>query len=99
MDKSSALGFHHKLNKNIAFPDIILKDRQITYVSELKVLGAWINCNLNWDLCAENLLKKSSNVCFAIRTFRPSVNKNVLRTMYFAYFRSSLKYGILFWGN
>jgi hypothetical protein len=56
-DKSLALGFHHKLNKNIAFPDIILQDGKITYASQLKVLGAWINCNLNWDLHAENLLK------------------------------------------
>jgi hypothetical protein len=30
-DKSLAFGFHHKLNKNIAFPDIILKDRETTY--------------------------------------------------------------------
>ena len=28
--KSLALGFHHKLNKHVVFPDIILKDRQIT---------------------------------------------------------------------
>ena len=94
-----ALVFPHKLNKNAAFPDIILRDGQITYASQLKVLGAWINCNLNWDLHAENLLKKLSKLCFAIKTFRPSVNKNVLRNMYFQYFQSALKYGILFWGN
>jgi hypothetical protein len=35
-DKSLALGFHHKSNKHIVFPDIILKDTQITYISELK---------------------------------------------------------------
>jgi len=28
-DKSLAFGFHHKLNKNIVFPDITLKDGQI----------------------------------------------------------------------
>jgi hypothetical protein len=38
-DKSLALGFYHKLNKNIAFPDIILKDGQITYASQTKVFG------------------------------------------------------------
>jgi hypothetical protein len=87
------------LNKSIAFLDIILRDGQITYASKIKVLGAWINCNLNWDLHAENLLKKLSKHCFAIKTFRPPVNKNELGTKYFAYFQSSLKYGILFWGN
>jgi hypothetical protein len=30
-DKSWALGFHHKLNKHIVFPDIILKDTLIMY--------------------------------------------------------------------
>jgi hypothetical protein len=35
-DKSLALGFHHELNKHIVFPDIILKGRQISYVSETK---------------------------------------------------------------
>jgi len=53
-DKSLALGFPHKLNKNIAFPGIILKDGQNTYASRLKVLGAWRNCNLHWDLHVEN---------------------------------------------
>lgn len=31
-NKSLALGFHHKSNKHKAFPDIILKDRQVTDV-------------------------------------------------------------------
>jgi hypothetical protein len=33
-DKSVALGCHHKLNKHKVFPDIVLKDRQITYAPE-----------------------------------------------------------------
>jgi hypothetical protein len=32
-DKSLAVGFHHKSNKHIVFPDIILKDKQVTDVS------------------------------------------------------------------
>jgi hypothetical protein len=39
-DKSLTLGFHHKWNKHIVFPDIILKDTQITYISELKFWGS-----------------------------------------------------------
>ena len=33
IDKSLALGFHHKSNKHIVFPGLILKDRQVTYLS------------------------------------------------------------------
>ena len=98
-DKSWALGFHHKLNKNIVFADIILEDGQITYTAGTKFWAVWLNCNLNWDLHMENLFKKLSKLCTAIITVRPSVNKNVPRTMYFSYFHLSLKYGILFWEN
>jgi hypothetical protein len=87
------------LNKSIVFPNKILKDGKITYASETKLWGVWLNHNLNWDLHTENLLKKLSELCFAIKTLRSSVRKNVLRTRYFAYLHSSLKYGILFWGN
>ena len=101
-DRLLALGFHHKLNKNVVFPEKILKDRQITYTSKTKFLGVWLNHIFNFDnldLHAENLLKKLSKLCFVIKTLRRSVNKNVLRTMYFAYFHLSLKYGMLVWGN
>jgi hypothetical protein len=56
-NKLLAFGFHHKWNKNIVFPDITLKDGQITYASETKFLGIWLNQNLNWDLHVENLSK------------------------------------------
>jgi len=52
-----ALGFHQKLNKNIVFQDIVLKDRHITYAYVTKRLGLWLNHNFNWDLHAENSLK------------------------------------------
>jgi hypothetical protein len=40
--KSLALDFHHKSNKHMVFPDIILKDRHLTYVSEIIFLGVWL---------------------------------------------------------
>jgi hypothetical protein len=57
------------LNKNIVFPDIKPKDGQTTYTTETKYWGVWLNHNLNWDLHAENLSKKLSTLCFAIKTF------------------------------
>jgi hypothetical protein len=98
-DKSLALGCHHKLNKQIVFPGIILKDRQITYVSETKSLGAWLDNNLNWDFHVEKLVIKLSKLWFAVKTIKSYVSKYILKTMYFVYMHSCLKYGILFWGN
>jgi hypothetical protein len=98
-DKSLALGFHHKLNKHIVFPDIILKDRQITYASKTKFLGAWLDHNLNWDLHVKKLVIRLRRLCYAIKTIKSFVNKNLVKTMYLTYMHSFLKYGILFWGN
>jgi hypothetical protein len=61
--KSWALGFHHKLNKHIVFPDIILTDRQINYVPETKFLGVWVDHNLNWDFHVGKLVIKLSKLC------------------------------------
>jgi hypothetical protein len=96
-----ALGIHHTLNKHTVFPDIILKDRQIAYVSKKKCLGVWLDHNLNWDFHMEKLVIKLSKLCFAIKTIKSFINKIIVKTMYFAYMHSALKYsyGILFWGN
>jgi len=40
-----------------------------------------------------------SKACYAIRTIKPFMMFNVLRTVYFSYFHSLLSYGIIFWGN
>jgi hypothetical protein len=71
-DKPLALGFHHKLHKHIVFPDIILKDIQIPYVSETNFLGVWLDRNLNWDFHVEKLVIKLSKLCFAIKTIKSS---------------------------
>jgi hypothetical protein len=76
-----------------------LKDRQITYVSETKFLGVWLDHNLNWDFHEEKLVIKLSKFCFAIKTIKSFVNKHIVTTTYFAYMHSSLKYSILFWGD
>jgi hypothetical protein len=77
----------------------IRSHKQITYVPETKFLGVWLDHNPNWDFHVGKLVIKLSKLCFAIRTIKSFVNKNIVKTMYFAYMHSSLKYGILFWGN
>jgi hypothetical protein len=97
-DKFLALGFHHNSNKHVAFPDIILKDRQITYVSETTFLGVWLDHNLNWHFNVVDLIIKSSKLCFALKTIKSFIKK-ISKPCIFAYFHSSLKYGSLIWGN
>jgi hypothetical protein len=60
----TGISFHHKSNKHIVFPDIILKDREVTYASEIKFFGVCRDQNLNWDCHVENLIVKLSKHCF-----------------------------------
>jgi len=69
------------------------------YVSKITLLGVWLDHYLNWDCHVENLIMKLSKLGFAIKTIKSFVNENIVKTMYFAYLHSSLKYGILIWGN
>jgi len=41
-----------------------LKDREVTFVSEIKFLGVWLDQHLNWDCHVENLIFKLSTHCF-----------------------------------
>jgi hypothetical protein len=56
-----------------------------TYVSETKFLVVWLDHNLNWDFHMGKLVIKLSKLCIAIKTIKSFVNKNIVKTMYFAY--------------
>jgi hypothetical protein len=47
----------------------------------------------------EYILPKLSTAIFAIRTLSYFSSKQILQMVYFSYFYSILKYGIIFWGN
>jgi hypothetical protein len=88
--KTLPLGFHHKLNKHILCPNVVLNDRQIIHASKTKFLRVWLDQNLSWDFHVENVIIKLSKM------FCTQNSQITIKTMYFAYFHSLLKYGILF---
>jgi hypothetical protein len=47
----------------------------------------------------DKLIPKLSGACYAVRSMLHVSNTDTLRSIYFAYFHSIMKYGILFWGN
>jgi hypothetical protein len=47
----------------------------------------------------KKLVIKLSQLCYAIKTIKSFVNKNLVKTMYFVCMHPFLKYGILFWGS
>jgi len=58
-----------------------------------------IDNHMNWKNHVEQILPKLSAACFSIRNLIPTLNLDILHTVYFAYFHSVLQYGIVFWGN
>jgi hypothetical protein len=45
------------------------------------------------------LVPKLSEACYAVRSMLHISNADILKSIYFAYFHSLMKYGKIFWGN
>jgi hypothetical protein len=45
------------------------------------------------------MIPELSGACYAVRLMLHISNINTLKSIYFAYFHSIIKYGIIFWGN
>ena len=71
----------------------------ITNLNSTNFLGLTIDSTLSWKDHMAELTYKLNKACYAIRTIKPFMTFNVLRTVYFSYFHSLLSYGIIFWGN
>jgi len=71
----------------------------ISNLNNTHFLGLAIDSALSWKDHMAELSTKLSKACYAIRTVKPFMTFNVLRTVYFSYFHSLLSYGIVFWGN
>jgi predicted membrane protein len=47
----------------------------------------------------DQIIPKLSAACYAVRQMYHFINQNTLKSIYFAYFHSIVKYGIIFWDN
>jgi len=54
---------------------------------------------MNWKNHVEQILPKLSAAYFSIRNIIHTLNPDILRMVYSAYFHSVFEYGITFWGN
>jgi hypothetical protein len=64
-----------------------------------KFLGLQIDNHLNWTNHIDKLIPKLSEACYAVRSMCHIINTDTVKSVYFAYFHSTVKYGIIFWGN
>ena len=97
-DKTSFVQFTNKTTSNLDM-QIKHEDKQIRSAMETKFLGLFINNKLSWKTHIECIKSKLSSACYAMRTIKPYVAANTLKTIYYSYFHSIMTYGLLFWGN
>ena len=78
---------------------ISYEDKHIEEALRLKLLGTQLDNQLNWKDHIDQVLPKLSAECYAVRQMHHICDENTLKSIYFAYFHSVIKYGIIFWGN
>jgi hypothetical protein len=87
--------------RNVLEYDIkVLYDNIKIYNSaHIKFLGVNIVNTLSWKTHIDSLLPKLSSACYAIRAVKSYVNQETLLMVYYAYFHSIIRYGVIFWKN
>jgi hypothetical protein len=61
-----------------------------------KLLGLQTDNHINWKNHKEKMISKSSELCYAIRSMVRISNINTLKSVYYVYFHSIIKYGMIF---
>ena len=67
--------------------------------TETKFLGVWIDKNLNWKKQTDVLLIKLRQNVGLLKKSKNILDKNALRSVYYAHIHSHLSYAISVWGS
>jgi hypothetical protein len=67
-----------------------------TNINSTKFLGLIIDNTLSRKDHIAALTSKLNKACYAIRTIKPFMSSDILRTIYFSYVHSVMSYGIIF---
>ena len=76
-------------------PRVVFNNMEIACKPEVRVLDIYITENLKWNSMIVHYVQVW--VTYIIESLEAVLNPCVPRSIYFAYFQSCLKYGIIFW--
>ena len=97
--KTVAMTFHLCQSKPPYKPCIVIQNTEIAYKTEVKFLGMHITENLNWQTHIYYLCRSLSKDYYRIKSLKNTLSNHMLQNIYFAYFQSRLRYGIIFLGR
>ncbi|KAG7308208.1 hypothetical protein JYU34_006878 [Plutella xylostella] len=100
IDKTKIMTFRNNYN-NIDSSDLNIawEGKPIASTDSAKFLGVQIDCHLNWKEQIDIICTKLYKFSYALYMLSKVVNQNTVLTAYHAYVVSTLRYGIIFWGN
>jgi len=84
----------NEINMQVSFGN-----RKIATAQSLKFWGLTVDTTLTWKHHIGELTSRMNKACYAIRSIKPFMSLDVLRSTYFSYAHSILSYGITIWGN
>jgi len=76
---------------------VVFNDTEIALKAEVGFLGIYITENLKWNVYVHSLCSSLSEVSYIIKLLQAVLSPYVLRSIYFVYFQSFLRYEIIFW--
>lgn len=82
------------LNLNIEY-----KGTRIDQADSVKFLGVIIDKDINWKSQIEKICDKINRFVFVLKRLRYVTDHSTVLTAYHAYVASTLRYGLIFWGN
>ena len=87
-------------NKTV-IPPVCIGQRPMSRVKTFKLLGLWMNDNLNWETNTEYIIKKATKRLYFLKVLKSyGAPKNDLKIFYCCVIRSTLEYAAQVWyGN
>jgi len=98
LDKTSIMKFIAK-NSSHSTLYIGYKEKYTEETVHTQFFNIQIDSHIKWKNHTEEMNPQLSGACYAVRLMVHTSNINSLKSIYCAYFHSTIKYEISFWGN
>ena len=78
---------------------MVFNNNEKAFKPEVRFLGIYITENLKRNAHVHSLCSSLSKVSEIIKSLKAVLSPYMLRSIYFSYFQSRLRNGIIFWGG
>ena len=97
--KSELIIFRHPMKTFDYNLKIKINGKRLFESNSVKYLGIFIDSHLKWNYHVDSIAPKLSRAVGMLSKLRHFVNRNTLRSIYYAVFSSIMSYGSIIWGQ